>query len=238
MTADDRLTRRKGNETRCSRPMERGSDDDRWRRCWAVSIAAGFERMFGLDHPKLRQGGEASSAAAMMLPASRSRRDRASRIGSELERLSEAARLFKPGAQNPPVNRLMREREEARSEVRTAALSEFDWKAVQEKLAAATGRRAQLLDEARGLAARSAMLERLTRARPSLARLAAVEDELASLGEVAILPRDAASRLATAVSNRKTADALSLQHRSARDRAREAASAVTVDTLRCRTAIA
>ena len=75
------------------------------------------------------------------------------------------------------------------------------------------------------------MLERLTRVRPSLARLAAVEDELASLGEVAILPEDAASRLATAVSSRKTAEALSVQHRSARARAKVAASAVTVDTL-------
>lgn len=227
------LTRRKGNKNTLLRPDGSAAPDDTVSTMLGGMDRTSFERMFGLDHRKLREGGQAildgrDDAARVVLEAGTG----LSGIGTELKRLDgEAARLFKPSAQNPLVNRLMREREEARADVRTAALTESDWKTVQEKLAAATARRAQLLDEARELAARSAMLERLTRVRPSLARLAAVEDELASIGEVAILPGDAASRLATALSDRKTAELLSVQHRGARDKAREAASAITVDTL-------
>ena len=68
-----------------------------------------FERMFGLDHQRLRDGGEAilrgrDDAAQITLEAGTG----IAGIGQVLDALSgEAAELFKPSASKPVVNKLM-----------------------------------------------------------------------------------------------------------------------------------
>jgi uncharacterized protein YhaN len=174
---------------------------------------AGFERMFGLDHAKLRQGGETilggrDDAARITLEAGTGM----SHIGSELSRLTEAASaLFKPGGQNPPVNRLMRERLEALAKVRQTSISDADWTQSQQRRAQAEARRTALINEAAALDREHARLDRVGRARAPSARLALARGDLANLELLPELPAGAAERLAADRAERLTATALKAQ---------------------------
>jgi uncharacterized protein YhaN len=174
---------------------------------------AGFERMFGLDHTKLREGGASiiggrDDAARITLEAGTG----VSHIGSELARLTEAATaLFKPGGQNPPVNRLMRERSEALAQVRQTSISDADWTQARQRRADAEARRTALIDEADALDREQARLDRVGRARVPFARLSAARAELAGLEELPTLAPDAATQLATLRADRVTATELAAQ---------------------------
>ena len=174
---------------------------------------AGFERMFGLDHAKLRQGGESilggrDDAARITLEAGTG----VSHIGRELSRLSEAASaLFKPGGQNPPVNRLMRERSDALAQVRQTSISDGEWTQSRQRRTQAEERRAALIEEAEALDREQARLDRVGRARAPSARLATARGELADLEALPELPLDAAPRLTTARAERVTATEFKVQ---------------------------
>lgn len=225
------LTRRKGKKNTLLLPDGSPAGDDVIAAMLGGMDRGSFERMFGLDHKKLRDGGQAildgrDDAARVVLEAGTG----LTGIGAELKRLDdEAAKLFKPSAQNPVVNRLMREREDARTEARTAGLGEADWKAVQERHATAIEKRNSLVQETQVLARRSAMLERVTRVRPSLVRLRSVEEELGRLRDVVILPGDAGDRTSAAFAQRSAAEALMAQQDGAIARAGEATAAIRVD---------
>ena len=174
---------------------------------------AGFERMFGLDHTKLREGGASiiggrDDAARITLEAGTG----VSHIGSELVRLTEAASaLFKPGGQNPPVNRLMRERSEALVQVRQTSISDADWTQARQRRAEAEARRTALIDEADALDREQARLDRVGRARAPFARLTAARAGLVGLEELPTLAHDAATQLATLRADRITASELAAQ---------------------------
>jgi uncharacterized protein YhaN len=174
---------------------------------------AGFERMFGLDHAKLRQGGESilggrDDAARITLEAGTG----VSHIGKELSRLTDAAsELFKPGGQIPPVNRLMRERLEALAQVRQASISDADWTQSRQRRTQAEERRAALIAEADTLDRDQARLDRVGRARGPSARLANSRAEQAELEALPELPLGAAARLATDRAERLTATELKVQ---------------------------
>jgi uncharacterized protein YhaN len=104
------LIRRKGTRNTLLNPDESPASEDALAR-WLLGLdRLAFERMYGLDHAKLRSGG------AMILEG----RDEAARIvleaGTGLSGVGDvlkayertAAELFKPGGQNPSVNALMR----------------------------------------------------------------------------------------------------------------------------------
>jgi uncharacterized protein YhaN len=174
---------------------------------------AGFERMFGLDHTKLREGGASiiggrDDAARITLEAGTG----VSHIGSELARLTEAASsLFKPGGQNPPVNRLMRERSEALAQVRQTSISDADWTQARQRRADAEARRTALIDEAEALDREQARLDRVGRARAPFARLSTARAELVGLEDLPTLPQDVAAQLATLRADRITAVELAAQ---------------------------
>lgn len=174
---------------------------------------SGFERMFGLDHAKLRQGGESilsgrDDAARITLEAGTG----VSHIGNELARLTDAASaLFKPGGQNPPVNRLMRERTEALAQVRQTSISDAQWTQSRQRRTEAEERRAALIKEAAALEREQARLDRLGRARAPCARLADARGELAKLDPLPELPLDSAARVTQARAERVTASELSVQ---------------------------
>lgn len=200
-----------------------------------------FERMFGLDHQKLRDGGEAilqgkDDAARIVLEAGTG----IGGIGAALKRFEgQAAALFKPSAQNPPINRLMRERQDALAMVRTTAISDADWRAVRARLAEAEAGKSALVAEATALAARAHALQRIGRVRPLLARLAAARTALLALGDVVAMADDAAEVLAAARAERATAQALAQAEAAKRDHAAAARSAMTLpeDILRERVRI-
>ncbi len=174
---------------------------------------AGFERMFGLDHAKLREGGASiiggrDDAARITLEAGTG----VSHIGSELARLTEAASaLFKPGGQNPPVNRLMRERSEALAQVRQTSISDSDWTEARRRRADAEARRTALIEEAEALDREQARLDRVGRARAPYARLSNARAELAGLEGLPELPQDIAVQLATLRADHVTATELGAQ---------------------------
>lgn len=174
---------------------------------------AGFERMFGLDHTKLREGGASiiggcDDAARITLEAGTG----VSHIGSELARLTDAASaLFKPGGQNPPVNRLMRERSEALAQVRQTSISDSDWTEARRRRADTEARRTALIEEAEALEGESARLDRVGRARTPFARLSNARAELAGLEELPELPHDIAAQLTTLRGDRVTASELGAQ---------------------------
>ncbi|MBB5713117.1 ATP-binding protein [Sphingomonas xinjiangensis] len=189
---------------------------------------AGFERMFGLDHTKLREGGASiiggrDDAARITLEAGTG----VSHIGSELARLTEAASaLFKPGGQNPPVNRLMRERSEALAQVRQTSISDADWTQARLRRADAEARRTALIDEAEALDREQARLDRVERARAPFARLNAARAELAGLEELPTLPQNAARQLATIRADRVTATELLAQAKGELARVEEAIAGI------------
>lgn len=168
---------------------------------------AAFERMFGLDHAKLREGGESilsgrDDAARITLEAGTGIRH----IGDELTRLTEAAgSLFKPGGQNPIVNRLLRERAEALAQVRQMSITDAQWTQSRQRRADAEARRAALIDEAEKLDREHARLDRLGRARAPCVRLANAREKLDTLGQLPDLPIDAEERLTQARSERRVA---------------------------------
>lgn len=210
------LTRRKGNRNTLLAADGSALPDEVLAPLLAGIDRRTFERMFGLDHEKLREGGQAilegkDDAARIVLEAGTG----LSGIGTELKRLDdEAAAVFKPNAQNPAVNRLMRERAEALAAVRDATLTDAQWSAVKEQRREAEDRRAALLAEGQALTARAAALERIERARRPLARLTAARSASAALGPVPDLSADADRRLASALAERTTAAGLAEQHRT------------------------
>lgn len=189
---------------------------------------AGFERMFGLDHTKLREGGASiiggrDDAARITLEAGTG----VSHIGSELGRLTEAASaLFKPGGQNPPVNRLMRERSEALAQVRQKSISDADWTQARQRRADAEARRTALIDEADALDREQARLDRVGRARAPFARLDTARAELVGLEELPTLPQDVAAQLSTLRAERITATELASQAKADLARVEDAITGV------------
>ncbi|MBB3938205.1 YhaN family protein [Aureimonas phyllosphaerae] len=169
-----------------------------------------FERMFGLDHTKLRRGGEGilsgrDDAARITLEAGTG----LSHIGTELKKLEEAAvALFKPAGQNPPVNRLLRERTEALGRVRQSSIGDADWTKVRQRRTDAEMRRQALIEEAEAMSREQARLDRIARARAPFARLKEARRELDELRIVPDMAPDAGERFATAKAERGTLAAL------------------------------
>lgn len=218
------VTRRKGNRDTLLKADGTPFKTDPLAPLLGGIDRAGFERMFGLDHTKLREGGASiiggrDDAARITLEAGTG----VSHIGSELARLTEAAStLFKPGGQNPPVNRLMRERSEALAQVRQTSISDADWTQARQRRADAEARRAALIDEANALDREQARLDRVGRARAPFARLSTARAELAGLGELPALPQDAAAQLATLRADRIAAAGLAAQAKGELARVEEA----------------
>lgn len=207
------VTRRKGKRDTLLKTDGTPFADDPLARLLGGIDRAGFERMFGLDHAKLRLGGESilggrDDAARITLEAGTG----VSHIGKELARLTEAAgELFKSGGQNPAVNRLMRERSEALAQVRATSISDAEWTQSRQRRTQAEERRAALIEEAEALDREQARLDRVGRARAPSARLASARSELADLASLPELPLDAATRLVAARAEHLTATELKVQ---------------------------
>lgn len=168
---------------------------------------AAFERMYGLTHQRLRDGGDAillgrDDAARITLEAGTG----VSGIGREMDSLSNAAaELFKPGGSVPVVNRLMRERGDAQRNVREHSISETQWSDHRRSRQEAEERKASLIEEAEALEREASKLERIGRARAPLARLAHDRAAIERLGPATDLPIDAAERLTSARAERLAA---------------------------------
>jgi uncharacterized protein YhaN len=199
--------RRKGNKSTLLGPDGAALADDALSALIAGVDRPAFERLFGLDHTKLRIGGQAildgrDDAGRALLEAGAG----LASVTAELKRLdARCAGLFKPSASVPEVNRLLRERSDALKIVRESSLSDADLTRIEETRARAESRRAELITESETLTARANAIERVKRTRGPLGRLAAARASLAELGPLPLLPPDAQARLRDAQAERATA---------------------------------
>ncbi len=201
------VVRRKGNKNTLLRPDGTALPDDTLAPLLGPLDRPAFERMFGLDHAKLRAGGHAmlegrDNAARTLFEAGTG----LAAAGAELRRLeAQAQALFKPGGSNPIVNQLLRERQDALKRVREATLNDAELAEIKTHEAEAERRRAELVEEAKTITSKLGALERLARTRAPLQRHAAATADLAALGPTPDLPADAQRCLDDARARRSTA---------------------------------
>lgn len=215
------VLRRKGNKNTLLGPDNITLPDDLLDPLLGGVDRAGFERMFGLDHAKLRAGGQAilegrDDAARTLFEAGTG----LALVGAELKRLeAQAQALFRPSASNPVVNQLLRERSEALKRVRDTTLSDATLSQLKAREADALVRRSTLIAEAQHISTRMSVLERVVRTRGPLARLDAARTELKTLAAVPDLPEDAQDRLRDARLKRANAREQSAKHQDDFDQA-------------------
>ena len=166
-----------------------------------------FERLFGIDHEALVSGGQA-------LLVERGREAEAlfgTGLGSTtvhalLESLDqEAQSLFAPRASKPSVNAALSRLSALERQQRDVSLSARHWDearaAVDEAAARLTETDARLAAEEK----RRSTLERIRRSLPALARRDHIREQLADLGDVAVLEYDFGQRREEALSKRRLA---------------------------------
>ena len=198
--------RRKGNRSTLLGPDGAAMADDALSAMMGGVDRQAFERLFGLDHAKLRIGGQAilegrDDAGRALLEAGAG----LASVTAELKRLDvRCAALFKPSASVPEVNRLLRERADALRIVRESSLSDADLTRIEETRTEAERRRVELVAESEALTARANAIERVRRTRGPLGRRATAKAGLAELGLLPALPSDAEVRLREARAERAT----------------------------------
>jgi uncharacterized protein YhaN len=224
------FVRRKGNKNTLLTPDGAVLDDAVLDPFLGGLDRPGFERLFGLDHARLRVGGQAilagkDDAAQSLFEAGTG----VTAVAARMRRFEEdCAELFKPSASNPLINRLLRERQETQDRLRKATIGEAEWTKLHQRRGAAEEKREALIGEDEALAARATQIERLSRARAPLRRLSEARDEIARLGPVPALPIDAADLLPRARTERATCRELEASHRAKRQRASGEAEAIVV----------
>ena len=223
------VARRKGNRNTLLGADGSALKDDALGPFVGGHDRATFERMFGLDHAKLRAGGQAilegrDEAARALFQAGSG----LGVVGTQLKALdAKAAALFKPSASNPTVNALLKQRGELLKRVRETSLGEAELTAIQQRQSEAAARRDALIAEADALSARANAVERVLRTRAPLGRLLAARDELERIGPTPHLPATASKVLAAARAERATAREIFARHREIAARA----SAIVAETV-------
>lgn len=173
-----------------------------------------FQRMFGLNHAELRKGGDmilagSEDGARAMLEAGSG----ITGLGAALAKLeAEAAAIYKVRASSPRLNVLLSEHQEQAAMAKRQAVSGPDWDALVARRTAAEGAVADAKGRALEIAQRSAVLDRLRRTRPLLAKVTAIREARAALGDVARFePGDAAKLAKLREAQAAAAVALELQ---------------------------
>lgn len=174
----------------------RGSDD-----------RAFFTGMFGLDHERLRRGGEEMYSAKGDLGRSLLQAGAAVQgLHALMNRLeSDAGQLFSPLGRNPRINAGLSEYREIRQSVAKAALKGDVWRQHREAGAAVDERIAALGSERDRLMAERSRIERIHRILPLVARLREVQRALAGLEGAPDLPANSAERRLAAQEARRAA---------------------------------
>jgi len=172
-----------------------------------------FERLFGLDHERLRRAGEAlledqGDVGESLFDAGSGGRG----IRSVLSSLEQSAdEIFKPRSSKASLNLLMEAYKEAKSSTRDALVSPEKWLAQAEQLEAARARLEELGERRKKLREESNAQSRLDAVLGPIAQRNALRDKLDALG---VLPRLAADAGERRVRAERTLD--EAQHERAR----------------------
>lgn len=155
-----------------------------------------FERLFGLDHERLRRAGEAlledrGDVGESLFDAGSGGRG----IRSVLSALQEGAdEVFKPRSSKASLNVLIEAYKEARAATRDALVAPEKWLAQKEQLEAARSRLEELGERRKKLREESNAQSRLDAVLGPIAQRNALRDKLHALGAVPRLGEDATER--------------------------------------------
>lgn len=159
-----------------------------------VSGRAFFTGMFGLDHVRLREGGQEIHSAKgdlgqSLFQAGAAIRDLHAVLG-KLE--ADSAQLFSPQGRNPRINAGISQYKDARSEMTKGALKGDAWTQARDEAARLEGLLAELRNQRLDLLGQRSKLERIRRVLPLLARHQELARDVAELSAVPLLPDHAA----------------------------------------------
>ncbi|HEX2670141.1 MAG TPA: AAA family ATPase, partial [Polyangiaceae bacterium] len=155
-----------------------------------------FERLFGLDHERLRRAGEAlledrGDVGESLFDAGSGGRG----IRSVLTAIEQGAdEIFKPRSSKASLNVLIEAYKEARSATRDALVSPEKWLAQKEQLEAARSRLEELGERRKKLREESNAQSRLDAVLGPIAQRNALRDKLDALGALPRLAEDAGER--------------------------------------------
>lgn len=151
-----------------------------------------FESLYGIDHNRLVEGGneilaqegEVGKALFAAGAGISTLRD----VIDQLEQ--EASDLFKPSGSKQKISKAIKRFKELQQEVKAASLTPREWKELRKALQDAEAERSNLEKDRDDKNKELRRLERLEQAIPELASLQVWRDQLATLGNVTILPLD------------------------------------------------
>lgn len=188
--------RRKGIKNTVLDPTGAPMDENRLGALLRGCDRAFFTGMFGLDHERLRRGGEDILSAKGDLGQSLFQAGAAiGDLRAVLTRLDDQARtLFVPQGRNPAINRDLAEYERIRKTVAQSAVDAKEWSRHERACREADEHLAALRREHGEVSAERSRLERIHRVLPLLARRQALLDELKAMTTVPVLPDDAPAR--------------------------------------------
>ncbi len=174
-----------------------------------------FERVFALDHHRLRQHAQAllldGGALGLSLVEAGAG---VTGVKEVIDGLSAKARtLFLPTGQNPRINTLIRQLVQLRKEARSQTVSPDHYQKLEAELAGATAAVQENRSQIATLRATLNRLERIRRNLPRRTEIAAIVHQLQSLGAIPLLSADAPAQRQQAKSDgaaarRRLADAL------------------------------
>jgi uncharacterized protein YhaN len=188
-----RVVRRKGAANTLLDAAGKAMDEAPLRRMLGGTSVELFEKMFGLDHESLREGGEALALGHGDVGESLFGASLGREVHDVLASLrAEADALFAPApnATRPPLNAALRGFAEAQKRVR--ALSDSQAILVQQQgLDEALAERVACEKEKRDLSAEASRVKRARDVVPLLARRAVVAARRRDIGDVPMLPESA-----------------------------------------------
>lgn len=157
-----------------------------------------FQRVFGLDHVRLREGGdrllEASSgegaSSALLSAALGIRQFRSVRDALD----SERGDLFQPRASKPEINSLIARFRECRSEIASRSLAATSYAEKKREVEAKERERDDAVQRRTELNAKVRQLELVKRNRSRVRQLAELREVLAALASIPDLPEELSTR--------------------------------------------
>ncbi len=190
-SAGDELefVRRKGNKNTLLAPDGSALADDAVLGFLPAGVSQElFEQMFGLNHERLRQGGEELARGGGELGISLFAASMGTgHLKAVMEQLdAQAYELFKPGGSRPVLNTLIREHKELRQAVRNLSLRGPEWEEHVKRREELTHQKQEVSEKVRKLTAEKQRLERIDKALPIISQL---KEDQGRLSEFEDIPR-------------------------------------------------
>lgn len=201
------FVRRKGNKNTLLAPDETRLDDHALDRFLGGETGEKFEMFWGIDHARLVQGGrdilEGHGDLGESLFAAGSGVSHLRKMRSTLE--DEASALYAPRGHQRTVNQGVGRFRELRAAQREATVSADEWARREQALRDAAEAVTRLSKQERELVRERSRIERLKRVLPMLAERKGLQERLAALADVVLLPEDFPNRRQEAETALRTA---------------------------------